>query len=138
MIDINNLNKEQRQAVVTTEGPLLILAGAGTGKTKALTTRIAYLIEEKNISPYNILAITFTNKASKEMQSRVIKLVGEKASNMQISTFHSFGLRILRENYDKLGYEKNFVIMDSDDSLTVIKRILKDLDLDPKIYLKRS
>ena len=134
MIDITNLNKEQKLAVETTEGPLLILAGAGTGKTKALTTRIAYLIEEKNVSPYNILAITFTNKASKEMQSRVIKLVGEKASNMQISTFHSFGLRILRENYDKLGYDKNFVIMDSDDSLTVIKRILKDLDLDPKMY----
>ena len=134
MIDITNLNKEQRQAVETTEGPLLVLAGAGSGKTKVLTTRIAYIIEEKNVSPYNILAITFTNKAAKEMQSRIINLVGEYAKNMQISTFHSFGLRILRENYDKLGYDKNFVIMDSDDSLTVVKKILKDMDLDPKKF----
>lgn len=134
MIDITNLNNEQKQAVQLTEGPLLILAGAGSGKTKVLTTRIAYLIEEKNISPYNILAITFTNKAAKEMQTRIINLVGEYAKNMQISTFHSFGLRILRENYEKLGYDKNFVIMDSEDSLTVVKRILKDLDLDPKQY----
>ena len=134
MIDLTKLNKEQRQAVEKTEGPLLVLAGAGSGKTKVLTTRIAYLIEEKNISPYNILAITFTNKAAKEMQSRVIDLVGEYAKNMQISTFHSFGLRILRENYDRLGYDRNFVIMDSDDSLTVVKKILKELNLDPKEY----
>ena len=134
MIDINSLNKNQAEAVKTVDGPLLILAGAGSGKTKVLTTRIAYLIEEKNISPYNILAITFTNKAAKEMQSRVIKLVGEYAKNMQVSTFHSFGLRILRENYDKLGYDRNFVIMDSDDSLTVVKKILKELNLDPKQY----
>ena len=134
MIDINNLNENQRLAVTTTEGPLLILAGAGSGKTKVLTTRIAYLIEEKNVSPYNILAITFTNKAAKEMQSRVINLVGEYAKNMQVSTFHSFGLRLLRENYDKLGYDRNFVIMDSDDSLTVVKKILKEMNLDPKQY----
>jgi len=134
MIDINNLNENQAEAVKTVDGPLLILAGAGSGKTKVLTTRIAYLIEEKNISPYNILAITFTNKAAKEMQSRIIKMVGEYAKNMQVSTFHSFGLRILRENYDKLGYDRNFVIMDSDDSLTVVKKILKELNLDPKQY----
>ena len=134
MIDLTNLNKEQKQAVEKVEGPLLVLAGAGSGKTKVLTTRIAYLIEEKNISPYNILAITFTNKAAKEMQARVINLVGEYAKNMQISTFHSFGLRILRENYDKLGYDKNFVIMDSEDSLTVVKKILKEMNLDPKEY----
>ena len=134
MIDLTKLNKEQVKAVEKVEGPLLILAGAGSGKTRVLTTRIAYLIEEKNISPYNILAITFTNKAAKEMQSRVIDLVGEYAKNMQISTFHSFGLRILRENYEKLGYDKNFVIMDSDDSLTVVKKILKELNLDPKEF----
>ena len=136
MIDINNLNENQRLAVTTTEGPLLILAGAGSGKTKVLTTRIAYLIEEKNVSPYNILAITFTNKAAKEMQQRVINLVGEYAKNMQVSTFHSFGLRLLRENYDKLGYDRNFVIMDSDDSLTVVKKILKELNLFIKTKLQ--
>ena len=133
MIDLKTLNDPQQEAVKHTEGPLLILAGAGSGKTKVLTTRIAYLIEN-NISPYNILAITFTNKAAKEMQSRVINIVGDYAKNMQISTFHSFGLRILRENVDILGYDKNFVIMDSDDSLTVVKKILKELDLDPKMF----
>jgi len=134
MIDLKTLNDPQQEAVKHTEGPLLILAGAGSGKTKVLTTRIAYLIEHNNVSPYNILAITFTNKAAKEMQERVINLVGEYAKNMQISTFHSFGLRILRENYDELGYDRNFVIMDSDDSLTVVKKILKELDLDPKMF----
>lgn len=134
MIDINNLNENQKEAVLETEGPLLVLAGAGSGKTKVLTTRIAYLIEEKKISPYNILAITFTNKAAKEMQDRLTKLIGEVARNIQVSTFHSFGLKILRENYDLLGYDRNFVIMDSDDSLTVIKRILKEMDLDVKQY----
>ena len=134
MINITNLNEMQKEAVLTTEGPLLILAGAGSGKTKVLTTRIAYLIEEKDISPFNILAITFTNKAAKEMQTRLIGLIGEVAKNIQVSTFHSFGLKLLRENYDKLGYDRNFVIMDSDDSLTVVKKILKELDLDPKQY----
>ena len=134
MIDLKTLNDNQEEAVKYTEGPLLILAGAGSGKTKVLTTRIAYLIEHDNVSPYNILAITFTNKAAKEMQERVINLVGEYAKNMQISTFHSFGLRVLRENYDELGYDRNFVIMDSDDSLTVVKKILKELDLDPKMF----
>ena len=134
MIDLTNLNDKQKEAVLTTDGPLLVLAGAGSGKTKVLTTRIAYLIEEKNISPYNILAITFTNKAAKEMQERLFKLIGEVARNLQVSTFHSFGLKLLRENYAVLGYDKNFCIMDSDDSLTVIKRILKDLNYDPKQY----
>lgn len=134
MINIDNLNENQKEAVLTTEGPLLVLAGAGSGKTKVLTTRIAYLIEEKSISPYNILAITFTNKAAKEMQERIVKLIGEVGKSMQVSTFHSFGLRLLRENYDLLGYDRNFVIMDSDDSLTVVKKILKEMDLDPKQY----
>lgn len=134
MIDVSSLNDMQEEAVLTTEGPLLVLAGAGSGKTKVLTTRIAHLIQDKNISPYNILAITFTNKAAKEMQERIIKLVGEVGNRMQVSTFHSFGLRILRENYEKIGYDKNFCIMDSDDSLTVIKRILKELGYDPKQY----
>ena len=135
MINITNLNEMQKEAVLTTEGPLLILAGAGSGKTKVLTTRIAYLIEEKDISPFNILAITFTNKAAKEMQTRLIGLIGEVAKNIQVSTFHSFGLKLLRENYDKLGYDRNFVIMDSDDSLTVVKKILKDMKVDIKFQI---
>ena len=122
-IDLNNLNKEQKKAVLYNEGPLLILAGAGSGKTKVLTTKIAYLIEELDISPYEILAITFTNKAALEMRERVDKMIGSVAKHIQISTFHSFGLKILRENYDKLGYTNNFVIMDSDDSLTIVKKI---------------
>ena len=131
---IDDLNKEQQEAVLKTDGPLLILAGAGSGKTRVLTTKIAYLIEEIGISPYNILAITFTNKAAKEMSSRIYKMIGEKAKFAQISTFHSFGVKILRENYSYLGYDKNFVILDSDDTITVIKRILKELGLDPKVY----
>ena len=131
---IDDLNKEQQSAVLRTEGPLLILAGAGSGKTRVLTTKIAYLIEEIGISPYNILAITFTNKAAREMSDRLYKMIGDKAKIAQVSTFHSFGVKILRENYDKLGYDKNFVILDSDDSLSVIKKILKENDLDPKTY----
>lgn len=133
-MNIDELNKEQKEAVLTTEGPILILAGAGSGKTKVLTTKIAYLIEEKGISPYNILAITFTNKAAKEMKERLYKLVGVISKYSQVSTFHSFGLRILRENCEQLGYASNFIIMDSDDSLSVIKKILKEFNLDPKQY----
>ena len=133
-IDLDNLNEEQKKAVLYNEGPLLILAGAGSGKTKVLTTKIAYLIEELDISPYEILAITFTNKAALEMRERVDKMIGSESKYIQISTFHSFGLKILRENYDKLGYSNNFVIMDSDDSLTIVKKILKSLNYDPKIY----
>lgn len=131
---LDDLNEEQRKAVLKTEGPLLILAGAGSGKTRVLTTKIAYLIEEIGISPYNILAITFTNKASREMSDRLYKMIGEKARYAQVSTFHSFGVKILRENYKYLGYDKNLVIMDSDDTISVIKRLLKDEGLDPKIY----
>ena len=137
-MEIKDLNKEQQEAVLKTEGPLLILAGAGSGKTRVLTTKIAYLIEEIGISPYNILAITFTNKAAKEMSSRVYKMIGPKAKSAQISTFHSFGVNILRENYEYLGYDKNFVILDSDDSLTVIKRILKEMNLDSKTYIPNA
>ena len=137
-MDLNSLNDRQREAVLYNEGPLLIIAGAGAGKTKTLTTKIAYLIEEEHVSPYNVLAITFTNKAAKEMKDRLYLLVGSDASKLQVSTFHSFGLKLLRENYETLGYDKNFVIMDSDDSLTVVKKILKDMDLDPKIYNPRA
>ena len=131
---LDNLNDRQLEAVKITEGPLLVLAGAGSGKTKVLTTRIAYLIKEKNVDPYNILAITFTNKAAKEMKERIINLIGSVGYSMQISTFHSFGLSIIKDNYELLGYKPNFTILDSDDTLTLIKKILKDMNIDPKIY----
>lgn len=135
---MDNLNDRQKEAVLYNEGPLLIIAGAGAGKTKTLTTKIAYLIEEKNIPPYNILAITFTNKAAKEMKDRLQLLIGDLAKKIQVSTFHSFGLKLLRENYNTLGYDANFVIMDSDDSLTVVKKIIKDMGYDPKVYNPRA
>lgn len=133
-MNLEQLNDRQKEAVLYNEGPLLIIAGAGAGKTKTLTTKIAFLIEEKNVNPRNILAITFTNKAAKEMKDRLYMQIGSLSKELQVSTFHSFGLKLLRENYETLGYDKNFVIMDSDDSLTVVKKILKDANYDPKIY----
>ena len=137
-MDLSTLNDKQKEAVEWPDGPLLVLAGAGSGKTCVLTTKLAYLVEEKGINPYNILAITFTNKAAKEMKERAFKMLGSAAYHMQISTFHSLGLLLIRENYDKLGFDKNFTILDSDDSLTVIKKILKDMNLDTKIYNPRA
>ncbi len=134
IMNLDYLNDRQREAVLYGDGPLLILAGAGSGKTSVLTKRVAYLIKEKNVNPKNIVAITFTNKAAKEMKERIIKEVGNDGYNIQISTFHSFGLRIIKENYEKLGYEKNFTIIDSDDSLTVVKKIIKDMGLDSTRY----
>lgn len=131
------LNPNQQKAVNHIEGPMLVLAGAGSGKTKVLTNRIANLIDN-GISPYNILAITFTNKAAKEMKDRVISLIGGTASSIQISTFHSLGLRILKENYSLLGYERNFTIIDSDDVLTIIKKIMKDLNMSKEHYNPRE
>lgn len=133
-MNLDNLNDKQKEAVLYNDGPLLIIAGAGAGKTKTLTSKIAYIIDEHLATPYNILAITFTNKAAKEMRDRLYLLIGNEARKLQVSTFHSFGLKLLRENYELLGYDRNFVIMDSDDSLTVVKKIIKDLDYDPKIY----
>ena len=133
-MNLDLLNNEQKKAVTTTEGPLLVLAGAGSGKTRVLTTRIAYLIEELGINPENILAITFTNKASKEMKERILGMLGPIAYKIQISTFHSFGLYLLKRHYDLLGYEHNFTILDSDDVLTLIKKIIKEMNLDPKEY----
>jgi len=132
-MELKNLNDKQIEAVKHIDGPCLVLAGAGSGKTSVLTNRVAYLIEN-NISPSNILAITFTNKAAKEMKERVYKLVGKLANDIQISTFHSFGLKLLKENYQVLGYQKNFTILDSDDTLTVIKKLIKENNLDPKYY----
>lgn len=136
-MQIQELNKEQQKAVNHIDGPMLVLAGAGSGKTKVLTNRIANLIEN-GISPYNILAITFTNKAAKEMKDRVVRLIGKEAYNIQISTFHSLGLKILKENYSMLGYEKNFTIIDSDDVLTIIKKILKDKNMSKDRYNPRE
>ncbi|MCI9586165.1 MAG: UvrD-helicase domain-containing protein [Bacilli bacterium] len=137
-MDLKTLNDKQQEAVELTDGPILILAGAGSGKTRVLTTKVAYLVLDKDVNPYNILAITFTNKAAKEMKERTVKMLGKDAYNIQISTFHSLGLLILRENYDKLGYDKNLTILDSDDTLTVIKKILKEKNLDPKAYNPRA
>ncbi len=131
------LNSMQEKAVNHIDGPMLVLAGAGSGKTKVLTSRIAGLIEN-GISPYNILAITFTNKAAKEMKDRVVRLIGNSANNIQISTFHSLGLKILKENYKLLGYERNFTIIDSDDVLTIIKKIIKDMNLSKDYYNPRE
>ena len=132
-MNIDNLNDKQKEAVLYINGPMLVLSGAGSGKTKVLTNRIANLIDN-GISPANILAITFTNKAAKEMKDRVFNLIGNDAYMIQISTFHSLGLKILKENYEKLGYDKNFVVIDSDDALTVIKKIMKDMNLSPQYY----
>ena len=137
-MDLTKLNDKQREAVMETDGPILVLAGAGSGKTRVLTTKVAYLVLEKDVLPENILAITFTNKAAKEMKERVHKMLGSDSYRIQISTFHSFGLLLVKENYDKLGFDKNFTILDSDDVLTIIKRILKDMNLDPKVYNPRA
>ncbi len=131
---LESLNDKQKEAVLNTEGPCLVLAGAGSGKTKVLTTRIAYLIKELGITPSSILAITFTNKAANEMKERISKMVGLSSYEMQISTFHSFGLSIIRDNYELLGFKKNFTILDSEDSLLIIKKILKDMDKDTKEF----
>ncbi len=136
-MQIQELNNEQQKAVNHIDGPMLVLAGAGSGKTKVLTNRIANLIN-KGINLYNILAITFTNKAAKEMRDRVVKLIGKEAYNIQISTFHSLGLKILKENYNLLGYEKNFTIIDSDDVLTIIKKIMKDKNMSKDRYNPRE
>lgn len=134
----DSLNEPQREAVMTTEGPVLILAGAGSGKTRALTHRIAYLIREKGVRPWNILAITFTNKAAGEMRERVDDLVEEGAGAVWVSTFHSLCVRILRRHADALGYTSSFSIYDTDDQRTLMRQVLKKLDLNPKEYRDRG
>ncbi len=134
----DTLNREQKAAVMHTEGPLLLLAGAGSGKTRVLTHRIAYLIDQMGVNPWNILAITFTNKAAGEMRERVDGLVGEGARQVWVSTFHSACVRILRRHIDRIGYDNSFTIYDSDDQKTVIKGIVKRLNLDPKVYKERA
>ncbi|MCQ4671667.1 DNA helicase PcrA [Lactonifactor longoviformis] len=134
----DTLNSQQQEAVFRTEGPVLILAGAGSGKTRVLTHRIAYLIEEKGVNPWNIMAITFTNKAAEEMRDRVDKLVGFGAESVWVSTFHSSCVRILRRYIDRLGYSNNFTIYDTDDQKTLMKDICKRLNIDTKVYKERA
>ena len=132
---LEGLNKPQYEAVTHVNGPLLVIAGAGSGKTRVLTHRIAYLISEKGVKPWNILAITFTNKAAKEMKERIAKLLGDDmAKDMWVGTFHSMCVRILRREIEKLGYERNFLIFDTVDSKSVIKECVRDLNLDDKMY----
>lgn len=135
---LNGLNPEQKEAVKATEGPLLIMAGAGSGKTRVLTQRIAYLMVEKGVNPYNILAITFTNKAAKEMRQRIAAVLGGASEDIWISTFHSMCVRILRKDIDRIGYNRNFTILDTTDQQSVIKGILKDRNIDPKKYDPRA
>lgn len=135
---LSGLNKMQQEAVKTTDGPLLIMAGAGSGKTRVLTHRIAYLMAEKRVAPWNILAITFTNKAAREMKERVEKILGPGADDIWISTFHSMCVRILRRDIDRIGINRNFSILDTSDQLSVIKGILKERNIDPKKFDPRS
>jgi len=135
---LKNLNKQQQKAVKHTEGPLLIMAGAGSGKTRVLTHRIAYLIHEKGVPPYNILAITFTNKAAREMKERVEELVGTAGESMWVSTFHAMCVRILRRNIDQIGYDSNFTILDTSDQLTAIRQVLRNLNIDTKQFDPRA
>lgn len=134
----DTLNPMQKEAVFHTEGPLLILAGAGSGKTRVLTHRVAYLIDEKDVNPWNILAITFTNKAAGEMRERVDQLVGFGAESIWVSTFHSTCVRILRRHIECLGYTTSFSIYDSDDQKTLMKQVFKSLDVDTKQFKERS
>lgn len=135
---LEGLNEKQYEAVITTEGPSLVIAGAGSGKTKVLTHKIAYLIGEKQVKPWNILAITFTNKAANEMKERVEKLIGDAVKDMWIGTFHSICVRILRRYIDRIGFDSSFIIFDTSDQRTLVKQCIKEMDLDEKMFTDRS
>ena len=135
---LEGLNDKQYEAVTATEGPCLIIAGAGSGKTKVLTHKIAYLIGEKNVKPWNIIAITFTNKAANEMKERVEKLVGDDAQDMWIGTFHAMCVRILRKQIDRLGFDTSFVIFDTQDQKALLKKIIKAENLDDRLFSEKS
>ena len=135
---LEGLNEKQYEAVTTTEGPSLVIAGAGSGKTKVLTHKIAYLIEEKHVKPWQILAITFTNKAASEMKERVEKLVGDVAKEMWMGTFHSICVRILRRYIDRIGFDNSFLIFDTSDQKTLVKECFKTLNIDDKMYNERG
>ncbi|MBO4352896.1 MAG: UvrD-helicase domain-containing protein, partial [Eggerthellaceae bacterium] len=133
-VDLDTLNPQQREAVLCTEGPLLVLAGAGSGKTRVLTYRIAHLVDDLGVAPWEILAITFTNKAANEMRERLGMLVGGRARGMWVSTFHSMCVRILRADAETLGFTRNFTIYDDTDSKRLVKEIMAELDIDPKRF----
>ena len=135
---LDKLNDRQKEAVLATEGPVLVLAGAGSGKTTVLVNRIAYMISEKHINPWNILAITFTNKAANEMKERTERLLGDTAKNMWVGTFHSVCVRILRSCIDLLGYNRDFVIYDTADTRTLMKECLRELNIDEKSFPPRN
>jgi len=135
---LEELNPMQRKAVEQTEGPCLVIAGAGSGKTKVLTYKIAYLMEHENVMPWNILAITFTNKAANEMKERVEKLVGNAINDIWLGTFHSICVRILRTSIDRLGYDKSFIIFETTDQKTLMKQVLKELNVDTKMFSEKS
>ncbi|GAF36455.1 ATP-dependent DNA helicase UvrD/PcrA [Lentilactobacillus farraginis DSM 18382 = JCM 14108] len=135
---LKGLNKDQKDAVIHTEGPVLIMAGAGSGKTRVLTHRIAYIIEHNHVMPWHILAITFTNKAAREMRERVSKLLDESGDDVWVSTFHALCVRILRRNIDQLGFNRAFTIADTSEQRTLVKRVLRDLNIDPKKFDPRA
>lgn len=135
---IEGLNDKQKEAVLCTDGPCLVIAGAGSGKTKVLTHKIAYLMAEKYVKPWNILAITFTNKAANEMKERVEAIVGEAAKDMWIGTFHSICVRILRKTIDRIGFDTSFLIFDTSDQKTLVKECMKTLKIDDKLFTDRS
>ena len=124
---ISELNNKQKEAVLQTEGPCLVIAGAGSGKTKVLTHKIAYLIQEKKVLPWNILAITFTNKAANEMKERIANLIGDNAADMWVGTFHSICVKILRRFIDRIGFDSSFIIFDTSDQKTLVKNCLNNL-----------
>ena len=132
------LNSVQRQAVFATEGPLLILAGAGSGKTRVITHRIAYLMSEYGVNPYHIMALTFTNKAAKEMRNRIDLMIGYGSESIWVSTFHSTCVKILRRFINRIGYERGFTIYDADDQKVLVREIMKYLNIDPKIFRERT
>ena len=133
-IDLETLNEPQREAVLCTEGPLLVLAGAGSGKTRVLTHRIAHLVVDLGVAPWQIMAITFTNKAAAEMRERLGQLMGGYVRGMWVSTFHSMCVRILRSDCERLGFAPGFTIYDDSDSKSLVKRIMAELNIDPKRY----
>lgn len=137
-MNLDTLNETQLEAVKITDGPLLILAGPGSGKTRVITYKIAYLLEQEKAKPWEVLAITFTNKAAKEMKERLHNLIEEDIKGMQISTFHSFGLRVIKEYYDFFGLDRTFTIIDESDSISLIKKIIKELNFDEKKYIPRA